>query len=79
VRNLEAALDDRLVPAPQRPGAHPGGYFGARSLPGLAGRAHHPNFERATALGVFALHYPEISALAQPLRPHRPADSEEPR
>ncbi|MFE3289737.1 formyltransferase family protein [Rhodococcus sp. NPDC059234] len=79
VRNLEAVLDDRLEPVPAFAGAGPGGYFGARSLPGLALHSDHPNFERATALGVFAPHYPEISALARPPRPHRPADPEEPR
>ncbi|MFC9787608.1 formyltransferase family protein [Rhodococcus sp. NPDC127528] len=79
VRNLEAAVDDRLTPVPGCGGARPGSYFGARSLPGLAGRADHPNFERATALGVFAPHYPEISALVRPPRPYRPTDPEEPR
>lgn len=61
-RNLSAVMSG---PEPSVAGsAVPGGYYGVQSIRGLAGHRGNANFERATALGVFAPRYPAIAAVA---------------
>ncbi|MBP1162921.1 hypothetical protein ABIC28_000456 [Rhodococcus sp. PvR044] len=61
-RSLDAVMTG---PAPSAPAAVvPGGYYGAASIRELPGHRGDANFERATALGVFAPRYPAIAAAA---------------
>ncbi|MER5731789.1 formyltransferase family protein [Streptomyces sp. NPDC002138] len=54
--------------APHRPPA-PAAYYGARALDRLADHRDHPAYARATDLGIFAPHAPEVArALAHPPR-----------
>ncbi|WP_051637020.1 formyltransferase family protein [Rhodococcus sp. UNC363MFTsu5.1] len=62
-RSLHAVMTG---PEPSAPPAAvvPGGYYGAASIRELRGHRENANFERATALGVFAPRYPAIAAVA---------------
>lgn len=58
-RNLETIAAGRATPQPQS--AEGAGYYGRQALRALRELTGHPDFARATALGVFAPVYPELS------------------
>ncbi|MGV9410534.1 formyltransferase family protein [Nocardia sp. NPDC003693] len=62
-RNLDDIAAGRAVPVPQTGGA--GGYYGRKALDGLRDLADHPDFSRATDLGIFAAFYPELAAASR--------------
>lgn len=59
-RNLEAIVANRATSMTQPTGG--GGYYGRKSLDLLQELAEHPEFRRATDLGIFAPYYPELAA-----------------
>ncbi|MFJ4655047.1 formyltransferase family protein [Nocardia sp. NPDC088792] len=59
-RNLEDIAAQRVTARPQSPDT--GGYYGRRALDALREMTDHPEFGRATAVGVFAGYYPELAA-----------------
>ncbi|MBL1076791.1 hypothetical protein JK358_20550 [Nocardia sp. 2] len=59
-RNLEAIAADRTSPIPQP--VEGGAYYGRKALGALSDLADHPDFPRATDLGIFAAFYPELAA-----------------
>ncbi|MFC7447673.1 formyltransferase family protein [Rhodococcus daqingensis] len=62
-RSLPAVMSGAEPSVPAAAG--PGGYYGAASIRDLAVHRGNENFERATALGVFAPRYPAIAAAAE--------------
>lgn len=59
-RNLDAVIERRIEPLPESLG--PSGYYGRSRIETLTDHRHNPNYERATALGVFSPVYPELVA-----------------
>ncbi|EME15287.1 formyltransferase family protein [Rhodococcus triatomae] len=59
-RTLPAAVAGTLTPVP--PSGDRPGYHGLRDLADIAARRDDPRYARASALGVFAPHYPELAA-----------------
>ncbi|MEV6581897.1 formyltransferase family protein [Streptomyces sp. NPDC051582] len=69
VRACQALFEETLptvaagVPLPPPPApAGPSAYHGTRALGSLAAHRDHPSYERATDLGPFAAHAPELAA-----------------
>ncbi|MFE6858178.1 formyltransferase family protein [Nocardia sp. NPDC057668] len=62
-RNLEVIAAGRAVPVPQIEGG--GGYYGRKALDDLRELTGHPDFSRATDLGIFAAFYPELAAASR--------------
>ncbi|WP_067813825.1 formyltransferase family protein [Nocardia inohanensis] len=58
-RNLAAIAAGHATPMPQS--ADGGGYFGRAALMRLPALTGHPEFRRATDLGIFAAVYPELA------------------
>lgn len=63
VAHLDAALAGRLEAHPQPDG--PGGYYGAKAVRRLPEHRDHPNYERATDVGMFVDFFPEAAATWQ--------------
>lgn len=63
-RNLDAVVAGNLQLPTRTEGAS--GYYGLDRVRTLETHRENPNFERATALGVFSPLYPEIAALTEP-------------
>lgn len=59
-RNLDAIATGRITPRPQS--TEDSGYYGRKSLGLLREQSDHPDFARATDLGIFAMYYPELAA-----------------
>ncbi|MCF7549500.1 formyltransferase family protein [Pseudonocardia sp. WMMC193] len=60
VRAADAVAADRLPRGERRPG--PGGYYGRRALTEFVRHRAHPNYVRATDLGMFEDFFPEAAA-----------------
>lgn len=58
--HLDDAVAGRLTGRPQPEG--PGGYYGSRAVAELARHRDHPEYERATELGVYADFFPAAAA-----------------
>ncbi|MFD1812584.1 formyltransferase family protein [Rhodococcus gannanensis] len=59
-RSLPAVVAGKLTPLP--PSGNRPGYHGLRDLADIAANRDDPRYARASALGVFAPHYPELAA-----------------
>ncbi|MFI5781964.1 formyltransferase family protein [Nocardia sp. NPDC051570] len=59
--NLDAIATNRTTPLPASP--DPSRYYGRRALATLPDLSTHPDFLRATDVGIFATFYPELAAL----------------
>ncbi|NLE79163.1 MAG: hypothetical protein GX610_06190 [Rhodococcus sp.] len=59
-RNLDAVIDGHAKPLPAS--SEPSGYYGRNRIKTLTDHRQNPNYERATALGVFSPIYPELVA-----------------
>ncbi|NNH68979.1 hypothetical protein HLB23_03665 [Nocardia uniformis] len=57
-RNLEPIVANRTTPIPQP--AEGSGYYGRESLHALRDLADHPDYSRATDLGIFSAYYPDL-------------------
>ncbi|MEU2389678.1 formyltransferase family protein [Streptomyces sp. NPDC007369] len=68
------AVADGTLPArpPSARAAAPSAYYGSRILARLADHRHHPAFARATDLGPFAAHAPELARALDPAHGGQP-------
>ncbi|MFB8007061.1 formyltransferase family protein [Nocardia sp. NPDC056000] len=62
-RNLEAIVAHRITPIPQP--TENSGYYGRKALDSLRDLTDHPDFPRATDLGIFSAFYPELAAASR--------------
>ncbi|MFF2551241.1 formyltransferase family protein [Nocardia sp. NPDC058058] len=62
-RNLEAIVTQRITPIPQP--TENSGYYGRKALDSLRDLTDHPDFPRATDLGIFSAFYPELAAASR--------------
>lgn len=62
-RNLEPIAANRTTAIPQS--ADSGRYYGRKALESLRDLTDHPDFPRATDLGIFSAFYPELAAASR--------------